>query len=192
MSDPAIVMASASGGIPGLAGFAAVAEAGPQGMITLRADLADPALAAALAGAGLPGVPAQRKVIIAEAATVAWMSPDELLIVMPHAAAPGMVATLSAALSATHALVAEVSEARARFLISGPKAVHVLMKLCPVDFPKMAKDEIRRTRAAQVAAAIWRSGEEEWSLVCFRSVSAYMAELLRQSARHGSELYPVV
>ena len=49
---------------------------------------------------------------------------------------------------------------------------------------------IRRTRIAQVAGAFWRSGPEEFTLVTFRSVAAYVMALLETSARPGSELFP--
>ena len=46
---------------------------------------------------------------------------------------------------------------------------------------------ISRTRAAQVAAAFWAEGDG-YTLVCFRSVAAYVMGLLTHSAMPGSEL----
>ena len=63
------------------------------------------------------------------------------------------------------------------------------MKLCPVDMAGLAEGEIRRTRAAQVAAAFWKSGPEEFTLVSFRSVAGYVMGLLDVSARAGSEIF---
>lgn len=169
-------------------GFATVAEAGLSGMVTIRADLGSAALAGALGGLGL-SVPGQRGVVTAGDRTLAWMSPDELLLLCGYEAAPGLAADLAAALAGEHALVVTVSDARARFTVTGAKADEVLMKLCPVDFARFPAGEMRRTRAAQVAAALWRSGPEEISLVCFRSVAGYVMGLLETAARKGGEIF---
>lgn len=184
MSDAVSALAGRS-----FQGFTRVAEAGLQGMITIRCDLASKALAKGLKGLGL-SVPAQRRIVTADAAAALWMSPDELLVLVPYADAVATVAALEKALAKDHALVADVSDARALFRISGAKADQALMKLCPVDFPSLAMGEVRRTRAAQVAAALWRSGENEISLICFRSVAGYVMGILEHSARPGSELFP--
>jgi sarcosine oxidase subunit gamma len=118
------------------------------------------------------------------------MSPDELLVLVPYGEAQATVAALEQALAGTHHLVADVSDARAVFTIRGARADEVLRKLCPVDFDALAEGEIRRTRAAQVAAAFWKSGPEEFTLVSFRSVAAYVMGLLEVSVRPGSELFP--
>jgi sarcosine oxidase subunit gamma len=56
-----------------------------------------------------------------------------------------------------------------------------------VDFATLEPNELRRTRAAQVAAAFWKD-EAGYTLVCFRSVASYMMGLLTHSAQNGSEL----
>ena len=81
-----------------------------------------------------------------------------------------------------------VSDARAVFRIEGDKADQVIRKLSPVDLDRLEPGELRRTRAAQVAAAFWRQGDG-FTLVCFRSVAAYVMGLLSHSAMKGSELF---
>lgn len=169
-------------------GFAEVAEAGLKGMITLRGDLSSAKMKKAVKAATGCAMPAPRRIVMGEG-KAAWMSPDELLILVPYEAALDTVATLQKALEGEHHLVADVSDARAIFTIKGPKADQVLMKLCPVDFAGLAEGEIRRTRAAQVAAALWKSGPEEFTLVSFRSVAGYVMGLLEVSARAGSEVF---
>lgn len=170
-------------------GFASVTEAGLQGMITLRGDLKSTALKKAVKAACGTGVPEPRRISVAEGRGAGWMSPDELLILVPYGEAAATVAALQKALAGEHALVADVSDARAMFRIKGAKAAEVLAKLCPVDFAGMAEGELRRTRAAQVAAALWKSGADEYSLVSFRSVAAYVFGTLEVSARAGSEIF---
>ncbi len=171
-------------------GFATVAEAGLRGMITVRGDLGSAAMKKAVkAAAGTP-VPGPRRIEIAGDRAAAWMSPDELLVLVPYAAAQDTVAALEQALAGSHHLVADVSDARAVFTIAGARAGEVLMKLCPADIAALEPGEIRRTRAAQVAAAFWQSGPEEYTLVSFRSVAGYVMGLLEAASRAGSELFP--
>ena len=168
-------------------GFATVREIGPLGMISLRCDHAAPALAGALAALGL-AMPGQRRILQAEGGRAAgWMSPDEVLLVMPRDAVGAALTTLAEKLAGTHHLAVDVSDARAVFRIEGDRAAEVLAKLCPVDLAALAPDELRRTRAAQVAAAIW-PGEGGYTLVSFRSVAAYVMGILTHAAQPGSEL----
>lgn len=171
-------------------GFVTVAEAGLRGMITVRGDLGSAAMKKAVKAAAGAAVPGPRRIEIAEDRAAAWMSPDELLILVPYSAAQETVAALEQALAGHHHLVADVSDARAVFTISGAKADQVLMKLCPADIAALEPGEIRRTRAAQVAAAFWKSRPEEFTLVSFRSVAGYVMGLLEVASRPGSELFP--
>lgn len=121
--------------------------------------------------------------------TCAWMAPDEFLLMLPAARASATAAGLARALGQGFALAVDVSDARVVFHLEGPRAREVLMKLCPVDFDALGPDEIRRTRAAQVAVALWQSGAQRFSLMAFRSVEGYVAELLHNAARPGSGLF---
>lgn len=168
-------------------GFVTVTEAGLRGMITLRGDLAAGWMAQAVTAATGCSVPAQRRVERAGEMAVAWMSYDELLILCDYAAAPTLAAKLGDVLSGQFATVANVSDARAVFTVTGAQAGDALAKLCPVDFGALTEGDIRRTRAAQVAAALWVSGPQEMTLVCFRSVAQYMFDLLSQAAKPGTE-----
>lgn len=171
-------------------GFVTIEETGPCGMITLRGDLGSEKMRAALHKATGLDMPGQRGIALNGERGLAWMSPDEALLMLPYAEAPATVAQLEKALAGEFALAVDVSDARAVFRIRGAGAREVLAKLCPVDLAPEAfgPGEIRRTRAAQVAAAIWISGDEEFSLVCFRSVAAYVWSLLTTAARPGSEV----
>ncbi|TCL09098.1 sarcosine oxidase subunit gamma [Shimia isoporae] len=171
-------------------GFAQVTETGLRGMITVRGDLTSKEMAAAIKVATGAEVPAQRKVSIGEKGKVAWMSPDELLVVVDYATVLDTVAVLSESLSGTHALVANVSDARAVFEVSGAGTRDVLAKLAPVDLSHdvFSADEIRRTRLAQVPAAFWQTGSDSFEVICFRSVTQYVFDVLRLSATQGGEV----
>jgi sarcosine oxidase subunit gamma len=172
-------------------GLATVEDAGLQGMITLRGDLSSKTLKAAVKAATGAEVPEQRKISVVEGGAAAWMSPDELLLLVPYGDAVAKTAELAQALKGEHALAANVSDARSYFRISGAGAREVLAKISPVDLSSQAfaPGDFRRSRTAQVAAAFWLEdgGEEDsFRLVCFRSVGGYMFQLLAGAAHPQS------
>jgi len=174
-------------GLPRFDGFASVEEIGPLGMISLRAKADLPGLAAAIKAATGCAVPGQRKIVVKDDRAAGWMSPDEYLLVLPYGETEAALAAIAKALKGGHYLAVTVSDARAVFRVEGAKADQVLAKLCPVDIAKMEPGELRRTRAAQVAAAFWKDGDG-YTLVCFRSVAGYVMGLLTHSAEPGSAL----
>ena len=108
-----------------------IQQIAPRGMITIKGDLADGPFAEAIKAATGHAIPDQRRIVTGDT-QLAWMAPDELLLITEHAAAPAIVADLETKLAGQHALVAEVSDARATFRISGPGAREVLAKGAPV------------------------------------------------------------
>ncbi len=171
-------------------GIATVQEAGLCGMITLRGDLASQEMAAAVAAATGASVPSQRQISEGKTGKAAWMSPDELLLVTAYGNVDQAVEKATKALSGTHALVANVSDARAVFHLSGTNSRDVLAKLAPVDLSRdvFAPGEIRRTRLAQVPAAFWLNADDSFDIVCFRSVGQYVFDLLKVSSQMGGEV----
>lgn len=168
-------------------GFASVREIGPMGMITLRAKPDVKGLSAAVKAAVGVALPAQRRVEMKGDKGAGWMSPDEYLLMLPYGEVAGALKVLATKLSGEHYLAVDVSDARAVFRVEGAKASDVIAKLCPVDLETLAPGELRRTRAAQVAAAFWRD-DTGYTLVSFRSVAGYVMGLLTHSAMPGSEL----
>lgn len=181
MSDPVSALNGAS-----FQGFASVREIGPLGMITLRAKGVK-ALEKAVKAVTGTKLPAQRRIEVNGDRACGWMSPDEYLLVVPYADVAASLGSLAKALAGEHHLAVDVSDARAVFRIEGDRAADVLRKLSPVDFDRLEPGELRRTRAAQVAAAMWAEGNG-FTLVCFRSVADYVMGLLTHSAQPGSEL----
>ncbi|WP_298261872.1 sarcosine oxidase subunit gamma family protein [uncultured Litoreibacter sp.] len=171
-------------------GFATITESGLRGMITLRGDLASSAVKSAVKAATGLAVPTQRQFATADEHGVGWMSPDELLLMVPYEKAPEITARLAAALEGEHALVVNVSDARAVFSIEGQSAREVLAKLSPVDVSQESFPEgtLRRTRLAQTAVAFWAKGKNAFELICFRSEAGYVFDVLSMSARKGSEV----
>lgn len=181
MSDPVSALNGAS-----FQGFATIREIGPLGMITLRAKGVKGLEKAVKAVIGTK-LPAQRRIEVNGDKACGWMSPDEYLLIVAYAEVADVLAKLAKALAGEFYLAVDVSDARAVFRVEGDRAAEVLQKLAPVDFATMAPGELRRSRTAQVAAAMWQQ-DQGFTLVCFRSVASYVMGLLSHSATPGSQL----
>ncbi|KNG95355.1 sarcosine oxidase subunit gamma [Pseudaestuariivita atlantica] len=165
-------------------GLVAVRERPLTGMITIRADLSDKAVAGAVGSVTGLDMPGTGRIVEGEGCAIAWMSPDEALVFCDYAEAWDKVAVLQGALAECHALVANVSDARAVFELDGAAARDVLAKLTPADLRDgaFAPGTMRRTRLAQVAAAVWPTEAGTIRIVCFRSVADYVMQLLSVAA----------
>ena len=168
-------------------GFVTIREAGPLGMIVLRAKPDVAGLAEAIAAATGCAVPEKRRIVLNGDRAAGWMGPDEYLLILPRAEATVAVKTLAEKLAGQHHLAADISDMRAVFDIEGANAGEVLMKISPADLSILAPSELRRSRAGQVPAAFWATGQG-LRIICFRSVADYMFKLLSHSAQKGSEL----
>ena len=171
-------------------GIAKIEEIGPLGMITLRGDLnASQMRKASTAIAGVD-YPDPRKCNSEGEHGIAWMSPDELLVMCPYSEVPDALEKIAKTSGDHHMLAVNVSDARAVFRVSGPHAREVMAKLAPVDLdPSMLTPGMfRRTRLAQVPAAFWMRDGETFQIICFRSVAQYVFDLLKVAAQPGSEV----
>ncbi|QIE55135.1 sarcosine oxidase subunit gamma [Pikeienuella piscinae] len=167
---------------------ATIRDMGAIGMVTIRGDLADREFGAAVesvAGCALPGV---RRFQETAEGGLGWMAPDELLLVTGYAAAPGAVGALKSVLAGRHHLVADVSDARAVLRVEGLGARELIASGAPVDLSPDAfgPGDLRRTRLGQVAAAFWAGSDGAFTLICFRSLGAYVFEWLANAARSGA------
>ncbi len=186
MSEPVSALQNASYS----AGIAEITEFGAVGMITLRGDLADKTLRKAAAAVCGVEMPDQRHIQSDGDLGVAWMSPDEVLILCAYADVRAKIADLEGRLGKSHALAVNVSDARAMLSVRGPYAREVMAKLAPVDLApeRFTPGLFRRTRMAQVPAAFWMPQEDVFHVICFRSVAQYVFDLLSVAAQPGSEV----
>ena len=157
------------------------------GMITIRADL-DRAGDALAEAAGL-AIPDATGTVTDGSRALAWMSPDELLLILPASDLSAALSDLTQALTGEHGLVADVSDARAVFDVTGPHAADVIAKLAPVDAAALPSGVLRRTRMAQTAAAFWRV-DGGFRVIGFRSTADYLSLILTNAAMPGSQLAP--
>ncbi|MBD3677436.1 MAG: sarcosine oxidase subunit gamma [Rhodobacteraceae bacterium] len=171
-------------------GIVRVADAGLQGMIQLRGNLGKAAVKNAVTGVTGVDFPAARQANVNGERGILWMSPDELLVLVPYAEATQAVETITMALKKEHHLAADVSDARVMFSLEGEGLREVLAKLTPADMSRagLPVGEMRRTRLAQVAAGVWLESETSARVIAFRSVAHYVMGLLTHSAQPGSEV----
>ena len=187
-------MSEATSALPNAhsSGIVDVTEAGLQGMITVRGDLSDPEICGIIKDVTGSEVPKARQSSSSDIDTLLWMSPDELMLLCPHDEAEARVQALRSGLKNHHHLVANVSDARALFTLSGDgKAIReVLAKISPADMrvAMLPVGEVRRTRISQVAAAFWFQSDDKAHLICFRSVARYVFDLLAKSSVSGSSV----
>ena len=166
-------------------------EDGLRGMISLRGDLGQAKLRSvctALTGVEFP----DRMTAKSDGQQgLCWMSPDEVLVLVPHERTAEARAKIAEALAGSHHLATDVSDARAVMILEGPHVREVIAKLAPVDLhpESFRPGDFRRTRLGQVAAAFWMRDAESFEIVCFRSVADYAFRLLARSMETGGTGY---
>jgi len=174
------------------AGLIDVAEAGLQGMITVRGDLSDSEFLGIVKSVAGSDVPETRQSTSSETGKLLWMSSDELMLLCPHDEVEARVQALNGGLKNHHHLIANVSDARTQFTLSGEGAAirEVLAKISPADMrvAMLPVGEVRRTRISQIPAAFWFENDDRAHLICFRSVAKYAFDLLEKSSASGSSI----
>ncbi len=168
-------------------GSVQVSDTGLRGMITLRGDLSYgkmKSICKDLTGAAMPGL---REAQFKGENGLLWMSPDEVLILLPYADVADGLAKIAKAMKGQHHLAVNVSDARAVLQVQGPFAREVIAKLAPVDLHPDAfpPGQVLRTRLGQIAAALWMTDAQTFQIICFRSVADYAFDLLAASAAAG-------
>ena len=171
-------------------GYVHVRQDSGQCMFTLRANLASTKIKAAVKSATGVAFPNRGLCEVSEGCTMAWMSPDELLIIIDYKNVSKIISNLNKILTGTHSLVVDVSDARSVFSLDGTAIRDVLSKGSPANLSTDALPvgEVRRTRIAQLAVAFWFTDEMNCQLICFRSVGGYIMDWLKNASETGSEV----
>ncbi len=164
-----------------------VRDLGLRGMITLRCDISK---TTEIVGMEKPSI---GKIVTCGERSLAWMSPDEVLVLLPYQDVTTALSQISEQFQSLHHLVVDVSDARAMFSLTGQGAREVIAKLAPVDMhaDSFGPGQFRRSRLGQVAAAFWMVENGDINLICFRSVASYVYALLDKSAADGPVGYLV-
>ncbi|MBR2574374.1 MAG: sarcosine oxidase subunit gamma [Loktanella sp.] len=182
MSDPISALQGRS-----TAGAVTIREGGLRGMITLRGDLSNAKLRAICKKITGQVFPDKGKISATGEAGLCWMSPDEVLVLLPYAQVTDALTQIDAALAGQHYLAENVSDARALIHVEGAFAREIMAKLTPADLhpASFGAGDFRRSHLGQVAAAFWMMDADRFAVVCFRSVADYVHDLLVASAKAG-------
>jgi len=174
----------------GASGTVTVETAGPHGMVTVRGDLTSSTLGEVVSEITGIAVPGRGEARFEDAYGILWMAPDELLVFCPYGEVAESVTKMEAGLEGLHVLVADVSDARSVFTVSGAGIRDVLAKLTPADVSpeEFGIGMVRRSRLAQIPAAFWLRDGATVTVICFRSVAGYALDLLSTAATPGSEV----
>lgn len=167
-----------------------IEDRGPVGQVTLRSDLASGTVRGAVKAAVGVEAPEPLRASFEGGKGAVWMSPDELLLLTAYDQAGELVEGLEAALSGTHHMAVDVSDARAVLALGGARVAEVLAKGAPIDLSPDAFSvgTARRTHIGGIAVAFWRKTEEDWEIVCLRSFARHLFDWLAQTSRAGSEV----
>ncbi len=168
-------------------GDVTITEAGLRGMITLRGDLGNSRVRSVCTGLTGVDFPLQGQANCVGEQGLAWMSPDEVLVLVRHDAVDAALAKIANSLKNQHHLAVNVSDARAVIMVEGAFARDVIARLAPADLhpQSFATGTIRRTRLGQIAAAFWMRDETTFEVICFRSVAQYAFDMLANAAAAG-------
>jgi len=166
-----------------------IKELGGVEMLTVRGDLSKQRFQTAIAKTCGLRIPQPLKVNTSKNLSLAWMSPDELLIftyseVFHNKIKKGLVSSLKG----IHSLILDVSDARNVFMVEGILWRELLAKGSPVDLRKSAFTEkaFRRTRLGQVSVAFWMASDNSVYIICGRSNSDFFYDWLCNAASDGS------
>ncbi|MCE2521743.1 MAG: sarcosine oxidase subunit gamma [Rhodobacteraceae bacterium] len=157
-------------------------------MAMFRGSLSDTELTTRLAAALDVNLPKKLRISAGNGVDVAWMSPDELLLMMDGDGERTLNA-VGDALRGMHHLIADVSAMRVEFELTGPVR-DILAKGTPADVsPNSFKiGDFRRSRIGQIQAAYWLTDDTTARIICRRSEAEYLSGWLEVAVAKGGEL----
>ena len=166
-----------------------IKELGGVWMLTVRGDLSKQRFQTAIAKTCGLRIPQPLKVNSSKNLSLAWMSPDELLIFTYSEVFHEKIKKgLDSSLKGMHSLILDVSGARNLFMVEGILWRELLAKGSPVDLRKSVFTEkaFRRTRLGQVSVAFWMASDNSAYIICGRSYSDFFYDWLCNAASDGS------
>ena len=159
------------------------------GLITIKVDLSKvevQALFRKLAGSNLIE---EREIIVGSGVSIAWMSPDEVLVICEYATIEKVRLEIVRHFKKIHCLIADMSDTRTFFQLAGDGWRDALAKGSPSDlsFRSFKEGMFMRSRLGNIAAAFWILDEQKVVVMCSRSVREFMYEWLKNACRAESQ-----
>lgn len=191
MASRAKAVASAQGAVrhtvlegraPASHAAASVTPGGPASRLSLRAPASSVAALSRALGLTLPQKPKTSASKGGRAAL--WLGPDEWLVVGEDGDDP---AAACAGVKPFHSAV-DVSHRNVAFIVSGAGAEAAISAGCPQDvsldaFPVGA---CSRTVMGKIEIVLWRTGETEFRVECWRSFADYAFTFLAEAAKDAA------
>ena len=157
-------------------GHVTISALPPMDRASLRAGSEARAALSNTLGVGLPP-----KITAVEASgdrAAICLGPDEWLVIGTQGAG------LAAACGTGTFSAVDVSERNVGLSVSGPRAAVALNAACPLDLSAKAfpVGSARRTIFGKAEIVLWRKGEDDWHVECWRTFSTYVFGLLEEGA----------
>ena len=152
------------------------------GHVNLRGDAADAAFQVGVEGAvGVRAPTSPNTVSRADETAIAWLGPDEWLVISPPDIKEGLAARLEEALTGLHASVNDISSGQTIIRLHGARAREVLNKGCPVDLhPRtFGAGQCAQSHVAKSNALIVQVNDAPtYDVIVRRSFADYLARWL--------------
>jgi len=120
-----------------------------------------------------------------ETVSTLWLGPDEWLLIAQNSKEGELAHALRAALCGQHAAVTDITDGQAVLCLSGPNALDVIQRGCPLDLhPRTFRPgSCAQTHIAKAPVLIWRADDLScYYFVVRRSFADYFALWLQDAA----------
>ena len=155
------------------------------GHINLRGSTSDTGFLTAAAGALWSRIPREPNTVTqSDGKTIAWLGPDEWLVVVPPDEKEGLAKMLEKALDGLHVSVNDISSGQTIIRLRGARARDVLSKGCPVDLHPRAfgAGQCAQSHIAKSNALIIQLDDTPtYDVIVRRSFADYLARWLKHA-----------
>ena len=158
-------------------------------MISIRTHLVDKKFQKIIKDVFKINVPNKLKFTSNKNLYLAWMSPNELLLISKNLnKVTKLIKSIEDSLKGIESLVLDVSSSRTVFSIKGSLWRELLAKGTPINLcpNKFTSTSFRRTRLGQVSTAFWMVKTDQIYIVCGRSFKEFFFKWLCNAANEKS------
>ena len=156
-----------------------------RGHVNLRGSTSEIGFLTAAAGALWSRIPREPNTVTqSDEKTIAWLGPDEWLVIVPPDQREGLAEMLEKALAGLHVSVNDISSGQTIIRLRGTRARDLLSKGCPIDLHPRAfgPAQCAQSHIAKSNALIIQVDEEPiYDIVVRRSFADYLARWLFHS-----------
>lgn len=131
---------------------------------------------------GVAGTPEARRACEGEGVLLLWNGPGQWLAVSTRHAPRELLTALRDALAGSDATVTDLSHSRTIVRVSGPRAVDVLAKGCPLDLEAMRAGDSATSLLGHLTAHLHCLGDAGFDVYVYRSFGLALWEQLVEGA----------